>query len=176
MYDYRGIDIDLGTSPGHVEVRLGDTRFDTALNQLHSILELCTLDLAGMVCFLRVFACVSCHVIQPRPQRPTEGQLYFNVELSPMASPGFEVGRPSSVATEITRTLERCVKESRAVDLESLCIIAGEKVSNSSVHLHHYITFFSSITSSFILNITSKIRYECGSILTTHYPGVGDKG
>ena len=46
-----------------------------------------------------------------------------------MASPSFEVGRPSSVATEITRTLERCVKESRAVDTESLCIIAGEKVS-----------------------------------------------
>ena len=46
-----------------------------------------------------------------------------------MASPSFEIGRPSSVATEITRTLERCVKESRAVDTESLCIIAGEKVS-----------------------------------------------
>ena len=43
-----------------------------------------------------------------------------------MASPSFEVGRPSSVATEITK---RCVKESRAVDTESLCIIAGEKVS-----------------------------------------------
>ena len=76
----------------------------------------------------RVFVCVSCHVIQPRPQRPTEGQLHFNVELSPMASPAFEIGRPSSVATEITRTLERCVKESRALDTESLCIIAGEKV------------------------------------------------
>ena len=36
--------------------------------------------------------------------------------------------RPSSQATEIGRTLERCFKESRAVDTESLCIIAGEKV------------------------------------------------
>lgn len=45
-----------------------------------------------------------------------------------MASPGFEVGRPSPVATEVARMLERCLKESRAVDTESLCIIAGEKV------------------------------------------------
>lgn len=60
--------------------------------------------------------------------------MHFNVELSPMASPSFEVGRPSSVATVITRTLERCVKESRAVDTESLCIIAGQKVT-----LCHYV-------------------------------------
>ena len=26
MYDYRSIDITLGSSPGHVEVELGDTR------------------------------------------------------------------------------------------------------------------------------------------------------
>ena len=45
-----------------------------------------------------------------------------------MASPSFDVGRPSSSSTEINRTLERCVKESRAVDTESLCIVAGEKV------------------------------------------------
>ena len=45
-----------------------------------------------------------------------------------MASPGFEVGRSSPVATEVARMLERCLKESRAVDTESLCIIAGEKV------------------------------------------------
>ena len=45
-----------------------------------------------------------------------------------MASPSFEVGRPSPECTEVTRTLERCLKESRAVDTESLCIIAGEKV------------------------------------------------
>lgn len=76
----------------------------------------------------RVLANVSCEVVRPRPQRPTEGELFFNVELSPMASPGFEVGRPSPVATEVARMLERCLKESRAIDTESLCIIAGEKV------------------------------------------------
>lgn len=76
---------------------------------------------------------MSCEVLRPWPQRPTEGELFFNVELSPMASPGFEVGRPSPVATEVARMLERCLKESRAVETESLCIIAGEKVC----HLSH---------------------------------------
>ncbi len=32
------------------------------------------------------------------------------------------------MAVEVTRILERCFKESRAVDTESLCIIAGQKV------------------------------------------------
>ena len=37
--------------------------------------------------------------------------------------------RPSSYAVEMMRILERCIKESRAIDTESLCIIAGEKAS-----------------------------------------------
>ena len=41
---------------------------------------------------VRVQACVSCEVIQPKLNRSTEGQLYFNVTLSPMASPWFELG------------------------------------------------------------------------------------
>lgn len=109
MYDYRRFQITLAREPGHVEVQLGSTR---------------------------VLTCVSCEVIQPQPHRPTEGQLFFNVELSPMASPAFEVGRSSSQGTEIGRILERCFKESRAVDTESLCIIAGEKVWSIRIDLH----------------------------------------
>ena len=36
--------------------------------------------------------------------------------------------RPSSQAIEINQFVERCFRESRAIDMESLCIIAGEKV------------------------------------------------
>ena len=36
--------------------------------------------------------------------------------------------RISTAAIEINRLLERCQKESRAVDTESLCIIAGQKL------------------------------------------------
>ncbi len=38
------------------------------------------------------------------------------------------VNRSSPIATETTRILERCYKECRAIDTESLCIIAGLKV------------------------------------------------
>ena len=37
-------------------------------------------------------------------------------------------GRPSDLAVEIDQVLDRCYKQSRAVDTESLCIVAGEKV------------------------------------------------
>ena len=37
--------------------------------------------------------------------------------------------RQSTAAVEISRILERSQKESRAVDTESLCIIAGQKVT-----------------------------------------------
>eukprot|EP00731_Ephydatia_muelleri_P023111 Em0015g694a len=53
-----------------------------------------------------------------------------------MASPAFEVGRHSAQATEIGRILERCLKESRAVDTESLCIIAGQKVWAIHIDIH----------------------------------------
>ncbi|CAI8023434.1 Exosome complex component RRP45 [Geodia barretti] len=53
-----------------------------------------------------------------------------------MASPAFEVGRSSPLAIEVARMLERCLKDSRAVDTESLCIIAGEKVWSLRVDIH----------------------------------------
>lgn len=47
-------------------------------------------------CFIylgRVLAQVSCELVPPKPNRPTEGVLFFNLELSPMAAPGLEPGR-----------------------------------------------------------------------------------
>lgn len=41
----------------------------------------------------RVLACTTCEVVKPQPNRPTEGKVFFDVDLSPMASPAFEVGR-----------------------------------------------------------------------------------
>lgn len=35
---------------------------------------------------------VSCEVTPPKQTRPSEGILFVNVELSPMASPTFEPG------------------------------------------------------------------------------------
>lgn len=41
----------------------------------------------------RVMAQVSCELVAPKENRPNEGIMFFNIELSPMASPAFEQGR-----------------------------------------------------------------------------------
>lgn len=71
---------------------------------------------------------VKCEIQVPKTTRPNEGLLFVNVELSSMAAPQFESGRTSDLSLHINRLLEKCIKDSRAVDLESLCIVAEEKV------------------------------------------------
>lgn len=41
----------------------------------------------------RVMAQVSCELVAPKENRPNEGLMFCNIELSPMASPAFEMGR-----------------------------------------------------------------------------------
>jgi exosome complex component RRP45 len=81
-----------------------------------------------MIHFPRILAQVSCEVQQPKPTRPNEGLLFINVDLSPMGAPHFEAGRQSELAVQINRLLEKCIKDSRCLDLEALCIVAEEKV------------------------------------------------
>lgn len=79
---------------------------------------------------------VSCEVATPKESRPTEGILFVNVELSSMAAPYFDSSRPSEASAEVNRLLERCLKDSGCVDLESLCIQAGMKVWVIRIDLH----------------------------------------
>lgn len=75
-----------------------------------------------------VLAQVSCEVQQPKSTRPSEGILNINLELTPMGAPNFEAGRQSDVSIQLNRLLEKCLKDSKAIDLESLCIKLNEKV------------------------------------------------
>ncbi|XP_065178839.1 exosome complex component RRP45-like isoform X2 [Sycon ciliatum] len=109
IYDYRKISINLGHERGHAEVAIGNTR---------------------------VLCQVSAEVVKPSGNRPTEGVLYFNVELSPMASASFEAGRSSPQSVQLSRYLEHAVKDSGAVDVETLCILADEKVWSIRVDVH----------------------------------------
>lgn len=99
--EFRNVQISFGTEFGSVYCCLGETR---------------------------VLASISCQVTQPKSVRPQEGLLFINVEVGPMASPHFESGRPSDAGVQLNRILERVLKDSRCVDLESLCIVAEEKV------------------------------------------------
>ncbi|NWI68616.1 EXOS9 protein, partial [Todus mexicanus] len=108
-YDYRNIRISFGTEHGCCIVELGKTR---------------------------VLAQVSCELVPPKPNRPTEGILFFNLELSPMAAPGFEPGRQSELLVKLNRLIERCLRNSKCIDTESLCVVAGEKVWQIRLDLH----------------------------------------
>ncbi|CAM9342529.1 unnamed protein product, partial [Choristocarpus tenellus] len=85
----------------------------------------------------RVLAVVTGEVVPPFPDRPTEGFLYFNVELGPMASASMgEVSRNSPLAVEIARVIETSVRDSQALDTEALCILGGEKVWQLRCDVH----------------------------------------
>lgn len=100
-YDFRKIKITFGTDYGCCFVDLGKTR---------------------------VMAQVSCELVAPKESRPNEGMMFLNIELSPMASPAFEQGRQSELSVKLNRQLERCLRNSKCIDTESLCVVAGEKV------------------------------------------------
>ena len=78
VYDYRQTRISFGVQRGCCTVELGRTR---------------------------VLAQVSCEVTNPKDSRPTEGILFVNVELSPMAAPHYEAGRQSDLAVEVVRSI-----------------------------------------------------------------------
>ncbi|XP_023602947.1 exosome complex component RRP45 isoform X3 [Myotis lucifugus] len=108
-YDYRSIRISFGTDYGCCVVELGKTR---------------------------VLGQVSCELVSPKLNRATEGILFFNLELSQMAAPAFEPGRQSDLLVKLNRLLERCLRNSKCIDTESLCVVAGEKVWQIRVDLH----------------------------------------
>ncbi|XP_045520693.1 exosome complex component RRP45 [Pieris brassicae] len=76
----------------------------------------------------KVLAQVSCEVVQPKQIRPNEGIIFINVDISPMAAPQFEANRQTDHTVNLNRLLEKCYKDSKCIDLESLCIVVEEKV------------------------------------------------
>ncbi|XP_010146461.1 PREDICTED: exosome complex component RRP45 [Eurypyga helias] len=53
-----------------------------------------------------------------------------------MAAPGFEPGRQPELLVTLNRLIERCLRNSKCIDTESLCVIAGEKVWQIRLDLH----------------------------------------
>lgn len=65
---------------------------------------------------------------EPFPDTPNEGVLTVNAELVPLASPTFEPGPPDENSIELARVVDRGIRESKAIDVEKLCIEPGKKV------------------------------------------------
>ncbi|MDI6691397.1 MAG: exosome complex protein Rrp42 [Candidatus Bathyarchaeota archaeon] len=64
---------------------------------------------------------------EPFSDTPNEGVLTVNAELVPLASPTFEAGPPDENSIELARIVDRGIRESKAIDLEKLCIEPGKK-------------------------------------------------
>jgi exosome complex component RRP42 len=73
---------------------------------------------------------------EPFPDSPNRGVIITNAELVPLASPTFEPGPPNEVGIELARVVDRGVRESKAVDLEDLCIIPGKQVWVIFIDVH----------------------------------------
>lgn len=64
----------------------------------------------------------------PFPDSPGEGIIMTGMELNPLASPDFEAGPPREESIEMSRIVDRGIRESHAIDLKKLCIREGELV------------------------------------------------
>ncbi|CAI9289470.1 unnamed protein product [Lactuca saligna] len=84
----------------------------------------------------QVIGFVTAQLVQPYRDRPNEGSFSIYTEFSPMADPSFETGRPTDFAIELGRIIDRGLRESRAVDTESLCVISGKLVWSIRIDLH----------------------------------------
>ena len=73
---------------------------------------------------------------EPFQDTPNKGVIITNAELVPLASPSFEPGPPNEVGIELARLVDRGVRESKAVDLEALCIIPGKQVWIIFIDVH----------------------------------------
>jgi exosome complex component RRP42 len=65
---------------------------------------------------------------EPFTDTPNEGVLTVNAELVPLASSTFEPGPPDENSIELARIVDRGIRESKAIDVEKLCIEPGKKV------------------------------------------------
>jgi len=65
---------------------------------------------------------------EPYPDSPDKGVLTTSAELIPMAYADFEAGPPREGAIELSRVVDRGIRESQAISLGKLCIIPEEKV------------------------------------------------
>ncbi len=76
----------------------------------------------------KVIAGVKMELNTPYPDTPNQGTLMVNSELLPLSNPEFEPGPPSIQAIEISRVIDRGIRESQSVDVQKLCITPKEKV------------------------------------------------
>lgn len=84
----------------------------------------------------QVIAGIKMDVGEPYPDTPEEGVITTAAELIPLASPDFEAGPPRENAIELARVVDRGIRESNVIDVDKLCIVAGEKIWIIFIDIH----------------------------------------
>jgi exosome complex component RRP42 len=100
--EYRDVSIETGViknAEGSARVRLGETE---------------------------VLVGTKLNLEKPYPDTPNQGSISVNVELLPLASPSFETGPPRADAIELSRVVDRSIRESKTIEFEDLCVAEGE--------------------------------------------------
>lgn len=97
--EFRALAISFGDDYGLVEVSLGETR---------------------------VLCRTTATIVKPFDDRPFDGQFIVNTELSPFVGNTHGSGQTDEELT-MSRILEKSVRRSRALETESLCIVAGKQ-------------------------------------------------
>ncbi len=75
-----------------------------------------------------VVAGVKLAIEKPYPDRADEGTIVVNAELLPLSSPDFESGPPGIDSIELSRVVDRGIRESKSINFKKLCMKEGEKV------------------------------------------------
>ena len=83
---------------------------------------------------------VKAQMTTPFNNAPNSGIIITNTELLAIASRNFEYGPPNKFAVEISRVVDRAIRESPVVDLDKLCVIEGSK--SWKLHIDMYIVDF----------------------------------
>jgi len=83
-----------------------------------------------------IIAGVKLNTGEPFADTPNEGILIVNSEFTPLAAPEFESGPPGEDSIELSRVVDRGIRESHMVDVEKLVITPGEKVWVMFVDIH----------------------------------------
>ena len=113
---------------------------------------------------------------KPYDDSPNEGSISVGVELTPLASPIYEVGPPQPTEVELARVVDRAIRESHCVDLESFCLVEGEQVL--SLYIDAYaitqdgnLLDATSMAALAALNTTRLTKVEEGKLLHGEFSG-----
>jgi exosome complex component RRP43 len=77
-----------------------------------------------------VLAAIKLEISPPLNATPTCGFLEVSVQLTPLCSPRFKVGKPSDECYALQQQVQRLLVEGHVIDLEQLCVEEGKAVWN----------------------------------------------